>query len=160
MASSGLHLLLRCLWKRRQVALEQTVIQAWQDLCFTPTPWMPPPSASHQSSKDQSQTPPPWKVPPPPPTGAAKYIGLWGQISSCQHLEPNNGVNPSIRKLPASLAKYEKFQLWLQWYAEKKTAALLKFSVETSHPFYSNKYEQWQYWKHCLHRVLTKKIAL
>ena len=28
--------LLRCLWKRRQVVLEQIVVQAWQDLCFTP----------------------------------------------------------------------------------------------------------------------------
>ena len=36
-------LLLRCLWKKREVVLEQTVIQAWWDLCFTPPPWMPSP---------------------------------------------------------------------------------------------------------------------
>ncbi len=57
-------LLLRCLWKRREVVLEQTVVQAWRDLCFTPPP------AGLQPSKDQSQTPPPWKVPPP-------YCGVW-----------------------------------------------------------------------------------
>ncbi len=53
--------LLRCLWKRREVVLEQTVIQAWQDLYFTPLPM----DASHQPIEDQSQTPPTWNVPPP-----------------------------------------------------------------------------------------------
>ncbi len=40
------------------------------------------PLAGHQPRKDQSQPPPPIDVPPPPRSDGAKYLGLWGQISS------------------------------------------------------------------------------
>ena len=74
---------LRYLWKRREVALKQTAVQAWQDLCFSP----PPMNATPQPSINQVRT----KVNPPQgyatplrsalAMAAPKYIGLWGQIS-------------------------------------------------------------------------------
>ena len=100
--------LLRYLWKRREVVLEQTVVQAWWDL------WFLPPPSHHQSSHKSCYHPPLGKCPPPPygchlpnvtathsnlsppadvnppthPTPfttmvAAKYLGLFGQISGC-----------------------------------------------------------------------------
>ena len=54
--------LLRCLWKRREVVLEQTVIQARPDLCFTPTPMDAPLLAINQV---RTKVNPQWKVPPP-----------------------------------------------------------------------------------------------
>ena len=52
-------LLLRCLWKRREVILEQTVNQARPDLCFTPpprnekchSPWCATPTDVHPHGK-------------------------------------------------------------------------------------------------------------
>ncbi len=111
----GMHrytLFLRCLWKRRKVVLEQTVIQARpRPMLFPPPHGCHPPPCRPQPSKDKSQLPPgichpPWKVPPPmmhhphgkchPPLtchplslwcvamAAAKYTGLWGRMSSFQ----------------------------------------------------------------------------
>ena len=53
----SLSFLLRCLGKRRGGVLDQTVVQARWDLCFTPSPIDAAPTA-HQPSKDQSQPPP------------------------------------------------------------------------------------------------------
>ncbi len=57
--------LLRCLWKRREVVLELQWFCEQQDLWFS---W--PPHKCH---------PPMWCM---AMVAAAKYIGLWGQISS------------------------------------------------------------------------------
>ena len=97
--------LLRCRWKRREVELEQTMVQASWDLCFaSPHGYHPLPAINQVRTKvnpPRDMSLPPTDVPPPPtdmppplmchaPTdtpqymvmAAAKYHGPWGQISS------------------------------------------------------------------------------
>ncbi len=54
-----------------EVALEQTVVQAWRDLCFTHPYWCHLPPTSHQPRKDHSQTSP--LICHPPPTDTADW---------------------------------------------------------------------------------------
>ena len=64
-----------CLWERREVVLEQTVVQAWWGLCFHPLPSI----AGQVTSQVKTSTPLPGAISPPPP---AKYLGLWGRTFS------------------------------------------------------------------------------
>ena len=63
------HSVLRCLWKRRLVVLEQTVVQAWRDLCLI----TPPPLTCHRHEKCHLCT----NVQPPPPYVSAPWHSAW-----------------------------------------------------------------------------------
>ena len=59
-------LLLRCLWKRGEVVLEKTVVQARQDLWLLNPPPMPPPSTSPVNSQVKMLPPPQLRKMSPP----------------------------------------------------------------------------------------------
>ena len=85
-----LTLLLRCLWKKREVVLELQWFREQRDLCFAPLAinhvrtkvYTPQGYAMHPHKMCHPAT----DMPPPPPRSAAiaaaKYLGLSGQISS------------------------------------------------------------------------------
>ncbi len=84
---------LRCLWKRREVVLEQTVIQARPDLCFTPPhgchpllainqvrtkvkPPMESTTPSMESATPHDAPPPHWCANPP------AHCGVWQWLAA------------------------------------------------------------------------------